>query len=72
MQKKRTLSMQTIGYVLLWGGIILLLARACTFVLSLNNTVSQPDTSSSPQPAPVTASIDNGVVYFTANDAIHA
>ncbi|HEY6543254.1 MAG TPA: PQQ-binding-like beta-propeller repeat protein, partial [Ktedonobacteraceae bacterium] len=70
--KKRTLSMQTIGYVLLWGGIILLLARACTFVSSLGNTVPQPDTSSSPQPALITASIDKGMVYFTANDGIHA
>lgn len=72
MQKKRTLSMQTVGYVLLYGGIILLLARACTFALSLNNTTSQPDTTSSPQPTPITASIDNGVVYFTANDNVHA
>ena len=72
MQKKRTLSMQSVGKILLYGGIILLLARACTFVLSLNNTVSSPDTQSSPQPAPITASIDNGVVYFTANDGIHA
>ena len=71
MQKKRTLSMRTVGYILLWGGIILLLARACTFVLSLNDTVPQPDTSS-PQPALVTASIDNGMVYFTASDGIHA
>ena len=71
MSKNRTLSMQTVGYILLWGGIILLLGRACTFLLSLNNTVPQPDTSS-PQPGPITASIDNGMVYFTANNSIHA
>src|SRR5579859_3686574 len=72
MQKKHTLSMQTVGKLLLWGGIILLLAQVCNFVLSLNNTVSSPNIPSSPQPAPITASIDNGVVYFTANDGIHA
>lgn len=72
MQKKRTLSMQTVGRILLWGGIILLLVRACAFVLSFTSTVSQPDTSSPPQPAPMTASVENGVVYFTANNGIHA
>lgn len=72
MQKKRILSMRTTGYILLWGGIILLVVRACTFVTSLGNTVPQPGTSSSPQPAPTTASIDNGIVYFTANAGIHA
>lgn len=72
MLKKRTLSMQTIGYILLWCGIILLLARACTFVSSLGNTVPQPDTSSSPQPALTIASVDNGMVFFTANNSIHA
>src|SRR5690348_15751744 len=72
MQKKSTISMQTVGKILLWGGIILLLARLCNFVFSLNNTVSQPETPSSPQPAPIAASIDNGMVYFVANGGIHA
>ena len=64
--------MQTVGKILLWGGIILLLAQVCNFVLSLNNTISSPNIPSSPQPALIAASLDNGVVYFTANEAIHA
>jgi len=72
MPKKHTLSMQTIGYLLLWAGIILLIGRACTFLLSLNNTVPQQPSSTPPNPGLTAASVENGVVYFVANNAIHA
>ena len=72
MQKKSTNSIQTVGKILLWGGIILLVARLCNFALSLNNSTSSPDTPSSPQPALISASIDHGMVYFVANGGIHA
>src|SRR5579872_7245962 len=72
MQKKRTLSMQTIGYILLWSGIVLLIGRGCVFFSSLNNVVSSPVSSSSPQPGLISASVENGMVSFVAENAIHA
>jgi outer membrane protein assembly factor BamB len=72
MLKKHTISMRTVGYVLLWGGIILLVVRACTFVLSLGGTVSSPEPSSPPQPGLISANVENGMVYFVANHNIHA
>jgi outer membrane protein assembly factor BamB len=71
MLKKKTVSMQTIGYLLLWVGIILLLVRGCTFALSLGNVVS-PGPSSPPQPGLISASVENGMVYFVANNNLHA
>ena len=64
--------MQTVGYLLLWGGIILLLGRVCTFALSLGNAISPPVTSTSPQPGLTAASIENGMVYFTAENRMYA
>src|SRR6202521_5405576 len=72
MPKKHTISMQTVGYLLLWGGLALLLGRACVFLSSLNNVISSPGPSRTPQPALTAASVENGVVYFVADNSIHA
>src|SRR5216684_3744661 len=71
MPKKRTVSMRAIGYLLLMGGLLLLTGQACVFLLSLNNVVSPPPPSPA-QPALTSASVENGMVYFTANEGISA
>lgn len=72
MLKKRTIPVQTVGYLLLWGGIILLLGRLCVLAASLENVASAPATSTSPQPGLTSASIENGMVYFTAENRMYA
>ena len=71
MSKKRTVSMRAIGYLLLMGGLLLLTGQACVYLLSLNNVVSPPPPSPA-QPALTSASVENGMVYFTANEGISA
>ncbi|HEU0002181.1 MAG TPA: PQQ-binding-like beta-propeller repeat protein [Ktedonobacteraceae bacterium] len=72
MLKKRTVPAQTVGYLLLWSGIILLLGRLCVFMVSLGNVVSPPVTSTPPQPGLTSASVENGMVYFTAENRMYA
>ncbi|HZS77687.1 MAG TPA: PQQ-binding-like beta-propeller repeat protein [Ktedonobacteraceae bacterium] len=68
MRGKIVLSGKDIGYLLLLAGMLLLIGRACVFVLSLYHPPPPPP----PQPSFTSVSVENEIAYFQGGDGIYA